>query len=108
MKKIVLAFLLICVSSLKTSAQEYTELYSDLDSISKTNVGSNFYRILRMLNYEYNQINDSLTKEIIKDKTFTVFVYGSPTIPVFSNNKSSLDNRLNSNSKKTEINPTQE
>ena len=63
MKKIVLVFLFICFSNLKTTAQEYSELYSGLDSISKSNVGSNFYRILRMLNYEYNQINDSLTKE---------------------------------------------
>lgn len=63
MKKIVLAFLFICFLNLKTTAQEYSELYSDLDSISKTNVGSNFYRILRMFNYEYNQINDPLTKK---------------------------------------------
>lgn len=60
MKKILLV-LLVFVTILKTSAQEHKELFSDLDSIAKTNVGSNFYRIIRMMNYEYNQINDSLT-----------------------------------------------
>lgn len=46
---------------------------------------------------------DSLTKVIEKEKSFTVFAYGSPTTSVFSSNNSSLDNRLNSNSKKAEI-----
>lgn len=46
---------------------------------------------------------DSLTKVIEEEKSFTVFAYGSPTISVFSDNKSSLDNRLNLNSKKAEI-----
>ncbi|MDX9705842.1 MAG: energy transducer TonB [Weeksellaceae bacterium] len=60
MKKILLVFILVFSANIKTSAQEYSELYTGLDSISKTNVGSNFYRIFRMINYEYNQINDSL------------------------------------------------
>lgn len=46
---------------------------------------------------------DSLTKVIEKEKSFTVFAYGSPTTSVFSSNNSSLDNRINSNSKKAEI-----
>lgn len=46
---------------------------------------------------------DSITKTIEKEKSFAVFVYGSPTTSVFSSNNSSLDNRLNSNSKKAEI-----
>jgi len=61
MKRILLIFLLVFAINLKTSAQEHKELFSDLDSVAKTNVGNNFYRIIKMLNYEYNQINDSLT-----------------------------------------------
>mgnify|MGYP005846694255 CR=1 FL=1 len=60
MRKILLVLVVFC-TTLKSSAQEYKDLFSDLDSIAKTNVGSNFYRIIRMMNYEYNQKNDSLT-----------------------------------------------
>jgi len=46
---------------------------------------------------------DSLTKAIDKVKSFTIFIYGGPTKSLFLNKNSSLDNRLNSNCKKSEI-----
>jgi hypothetical protein len=40
---------------------------------------------------------DTITNPEIKEKSFELFVYGSPTLSGLSKNKSLLDNRLNSN-----------
>ena len=62
--KHIVSFLLIILSlNSRAYSQEYNELFSDMDSVAKTEISNHVYRIIKMLNYEYNQINDSLLVE---------------------------------------------
>lgn len=62
--KHIVSFLLIILSlNSRAYSQEYNELFSDMDSVAKTEISNHVYKIIKMLNYEYNQINDSLLVE---------------------------------------------
>jgi hypothetical protein len=46
---------------------------------------------------------DTITNPEIKEKSFELFVYGSPTLSGLSKNKSLLDNRLNNNATASDV-----
>ena len=70
---------------------------------SNQEIESNKYSILQKKIGAIVSSNDSISKIKKEGKLFNIFIYGSPTYTLFFSKNSTLDMRLNTNSKKSKI-----